>query len=137
MAIIKGELLQWLINFLIKKTSGGALKNEDILNKELAEKLHKPITTKFEKRKVHSFFIDNIWGADLANMQLISKFSKGFRSLLCVIDIYNKYAWVVPLKGKTGITITNAFQKVLDESNRKRNKTWVDKSSEFYNRSMK
>ena len=137
MAIIKGELLQWLINFLIKKTSGGALKNEDILNKELAEKLHKPITTKFEIRKVHSFFIDNIWGADLANMQLISKFSKGFRFLLCVIGIYNKYAWVVPLKGKAGITITNAFQKVLDESNRKRNKTWVDKSSEFYNRSMK
>ena len=137
MAIIKGELLQWLINFLIKKTSGGALKNEDILNKELAEKLHKPITTKFEKRKVQSLFIDNIWGADLANMQLISKFSKGFRFLLCVIDVYNKYAWVVPLKGKTGITITNAFQKVLDESNRKRNKTWVDNGSEFYNRSMK
>ena len=137
MADIKGILLQWLINFLIKKTSGGALKNEDILNKELAEKLHKPITTKFEIRKVHSFFIDNIWGADLANMQLISKFSKGFRFLLCVIGIYNKYAWVVPLKGKAGITITNAFQKVLDESNRKRNKTWVDKSSEFYNRSMK
>ena len=123
--------------FFDKKTSGGALKNEDILNKELAEKLHKPITTKFEKRKVQSLFIDNIWGADLANMQLISKFSKGFRSLLCVIDVYNKYAWVVPLKGKTGITITNAFQKVLDESNRKRNKTWVDNGSEFYNRSMK
>ena len=123
--------------FFDKKTSGGALKNEDILNKELAEKLHKPITTKFEKRKVQSLFIDNIWGADLANMQLISKFSKGFRFLLCVIDVYNKYAWVVPLKGKTGITITNAFQKVLDESNRKRNKTWVDNGSEFYNRSMK
>ena len=123
--------------FFDKKTSGGALNNEHILNKELAEKLHKPVTTKFEKRKVNSIFIDNIWGADLANMQLISKFSKGFRSLLCVIDIYNKYAWVVPLKGKTGITITSAFQKVLDESNRKRNKTWVDKGSEFYNRSMK
>ena len=123
--------------FFDKKTSGGALNNEHILNKELAEKLHKPVTTKFEKRKVNSIFIDNIWGADLANMQLISRFSKGFRSLLCVIDIYNKYAWVVPLKGKTGITITNALQKVLDESNRKRNKTWVDKGSEFYNRSMK
>ena len=123
--------------FFDKKTSGGALNNEHILNKELAEKLHKPVTTKFEKRKVNSIFIDNIWGADLANMQLISKFSKGFRFLLCVIDVYNKYAWVVPLKGKTGITITNAFQKVLDESNRKRNKTWVDNGSEFYNRSMK
>ena len=63
--------------FFDKKTSGGVLNNEHILNKELAEKLHKPVTTKFEKRKVNSIFIDNIWGADLANMQLISKFSKG------------------------------------------------------------
>ena len=66
-------------------------------------------------------------------MQLISKFNKGFR-FLCDIDIYGKYAWVIPLKYKKGITITNAFQK---KSNRKPNKIWVDKSSEFYNRSMK
>ena len=70
-------------------------------------------------------------------MQLISKFNKGFRFLLCVIDIYSKYAWVITLKDKKGITITNAFQKILDESNRKPNKIWVDKGSEFYNRSMK
>ena len=126
-----------IYNFFDKKTSGGTLKNWDILNKELAKEFHRPISRKSEKRKVNSIFIDNIWGADLANMQLISKFSKGFRSLLCVIDIYNKYAWVVPLKGKTGITITSAFQKALDESNRKPNKTQVDKDSEFYNRSMK
>ena len=54
---------------------------------------------------------DNIWGADLADMQLISKFNKGFRFLLCVIDIFNKYAWVVSLKGKKGISIVDAFQK--------------------------
>ena len=65
-------------------------------NKELAEELHKPINRKFEKRKVHSSFIDNIWGADLADMQLISKFNKEFRFLLCGIDIYSKYAWVIP-----------------------------------------
>ena len=70
-------------------------------------------------------------------MQLISKFNKGFRFLLCVIDIYSKYAWVIPLKDKKGITITNAFQKILDESNRKVNKIWVDKASGFYNKSMK
>ena len=51
-------------------------------------------------RKVHSFFVDNIWGAELAHMQLLSKFNKGIRFLLCVIDIYSKYAWVVPLKDK-------------------------------------
>ena len=89
-----------------------------------------------KKRKVHSSFIDNIWGADLEDMQLISKFDKVLRFLLCVIDIYNKYAWAVPSKDKKGITITNVFKIFLDESKRKPNKTWVDQSSEFYHRSM-
>ena len=71
------------------------------------------LSTIFNKRKVHSSFINNIWGADLADIQLISRFSKGFRFLLCVIDIYSKYAWVIPLKDKKGIMITNAFQKNL------------------------
>ena len=70
-------------------------------------------------------------------MQLISKFNKGIRFLLCVIDIYSKYAWVITLKGKKGITVTNDFQKILKESNRKPNRTWIDKGREFYNRSMK
>ena len=70
-------------------------------------------------------------------MQLINKFNKGFTFLLCVIDTYRKYAWVIPLKDEKGITITNAFQKILDESNCKPNKIWIDKGSEFYNRSMK
>ena len=74
-----------------KKTSASGIKNEIIFNKELAEELHKPIIRKFKKRKVHSTFIDNVWGTDLADMQLISKFSKKFRFLLCVIDIYSKY----------------------------------------------
>ena len=80
--------------FLNKKTSGSGIKNSIISNKELAEELRKPIIKKFKKRKVQSQFIDNIWGGDLADMQLISKFDKGFRFLLCVIDIYSKYAWV-------------------------------------------
>ena len=70
-------------------------------------------------------------------MQLISKFNKRFRFLLCVIDIFSKYAWVVPLKGKKGISIVNAFQKILDKLERKPNKTWFDKGSEFYNNSLK
>ena len=56
--------------------------------------------------------------------------------MLFVIDIYSKYAWVIPLKDKKGITITNAFQKILDESKRKLNKIWVGKGCEFCNRSM-
>ena len=70
-------------------------------------------------------------------MQLKSKFNKGFRFLLCVIDIYSKYAWVLPFKDKKGLSIVNAFQSILNKSNRKPNKIWVDKGSEFYNISMK
>ena len=106
-------------------------------DQQLAEELHKPITRKFNKGKVHSPFIDNIWGADLADMHIISKFNIRILFLLCVIDIFTKYAWVIPLKDKKGIRIINAFQKILEESNRKPNKIWFDKGSEFYNRSMK
>ena len=70
-------------------------------------------------------------------MQLICKFNKEFRFLLCVIDIYSKYAWVIPLKDKKDTSITNAFQKILNASGCKPNKIWVDKSSIFYNRSIK
>ena len=70
-------------------------------------------------------------------MQLISKFNKEFRFLLCVIDIFSKYAWVVPLKDKKGVSIVDAFQKILDDLNRKPNKIWADKGSEFYNSSFK
>ena len=108
-----------------------------MFNKKLAEKLHKPIIRKFQKRKVHLSFIDNIWGADVADMQRINKFNKGIRFLLRVIDIFSKYAWIIPLKDKICITITNAFQKILGESNRKPNKIKIDKGSEFCNRSMK
>ena len=65
-------------------------------------------------------------------MQLISKFTNGFGFLLCVIDIFSKYVWVVPLNNRKGISIVNAFQKILKESKRKPNKIWVDKGSEFY-----
>ena len=70
-------------------------------------------------------------------MQLVSKFSEGFRLLLCVIDIFIKYAWVIPLKDKEGVTLTSPFQNNLKESNRKPNKIWVDKGRKIYSRSMK
>ena len=88
---------------------------------------------------------DNIWGADLVDMQLISKFNESFRFLLFVIDIFSKYVWVISLKDKKGVSVVNAFQKILKESDRskakskgrKPNKRWVDKGSEFYNSSFK
>ena len=76
---------------------------------QLAKKLHKPIIRNFTKSEVYSGFKDNILGADLADMQLISKLNKGFRFLLCVIDIFSKYAWVVPLKDKKGVSIVNDY----------------------------
>ena len=84
-----------------------------------------------------SLFKYNIWSLDLADMQFIRKFNKRFRIVLCVIDIYSKYAWVIPLKDKKGAIIINDFQNNLNESNRKPKKIWVDKDSEFYNRSLK
>ena len=86
---------------------------------------------------MYSSFRDNIWGEDLADMQLLSKFDKGFRFLWCVIDICSKYAWIIPLKDKKGVSIVDAFQKILDDSKRKPTKIWVDKGSEFYNNSFK
>ena len=83
-----------------------------------------------------SLFIDNIWGADLTHMQLLSKFNKGFRLLLSTIDTYSKYAWIIPLKDKRGVSIVNGFQKNLKESNRKPNKIWLDQGTEFYSNSF-
>ena len=79
-----------IYKFFDKITSGGAIENEIISNKESAEELHKPIIKKFKERKVYSSFVDHILAADLADMQLISKFNKRFRFLLCVFNIFSK-----------------------------------------------
>ena len=123
--------------FFNKKSKISGIENEIKQNEQLTEELHKLITKKIKRGKVYSSFKGNIWGADLANMQLIRKYNKEIRFLLCAIDIFSKYGWVVPLKNKKGITIVDAFQKILNDSKRKPNKIWVDKGSEFYNRSMK
>ena len=104
-------LASMIYKFFDNKTSGSGIINENISNIELAEELYKPIIRKFEKRKVHSPFIDNILGADLADMQLISKFHKGIRFSLCVIDIFCNCAWVIPLKDQKVITITDTWKK--------------------------
>ena len=70
-------------------------------------------------------------------MQLISKYNKGTRYLLCAVDLFRKYAFVVPLKDKKRVNIVNAFQKILNNLKRKPNKTWVDQGSEFYNNVFK
>ena len=70
-------------------------------------------------------------------MQSFSKYNKGIKYLLCAIDLFGKYAWAVPIKDKIGISMVNAFEKILSDSNRKPNKIWVDQGSEFYNNPFK
>ena len=95
-------LVSMVYKFFDKKTSGSGIKNENMSDQQLAEELHQPIIRKFEKRKVHSPFIDNIGGTNLADMHLISKFNKGFRFLLCVFDI---------LKDKKVLQLLMLFKK--------------------------
>ena len=80
-------------------------------DKGVAEELNKLIIRKFQKPKVYSSITDNIWGAYLVNMQLTSKFNRGILSLLCVIDVFSKHAWVNPLKDEKCTTTTNALKK--------------------------
>ena len=133
-------LASMVYTFFNERTKGSRIniKENLLVNPQLAEELHKPIIKNFKRRKVYSSFKDNIWGVDLADMQLISKYiSKGIRYLLCVIDLFSRYAWVIPLENKKGESIVDRFKKILDDSNRKPNKMWVDHGSEFYNNKLK
>ena len=97
--------------FFDKMSKGSRITNES--NYQLANGLHKPIIRKIKKTKVYSSFRDNIWGADLANMQSLSKYNKGINYLSCAIDLFSKYAGVVPLKDKKETSIVSAFQKII------------------------
>ena len=119
---------------LFKRPSGSGVDAKP--NYQRANELHRQIIRKFKKRRVYSSFRDNIWGVDLADMQSLSKYNKGIKYLLCAIDLFSKYAWVVPIKDKKGTSIVNAFQKIISKE-RKPNKIWVDQGSEFYNQSLK
>ena len=103
-----------LVDKSTKGSGATTLTNKSLSqNQQLAEELHKPIIRKFKKRKVHAVFKDNVWGDDLADMLLISRYNKGIRFLLCLIDVFRKCAWVVPLKDKRGVSIVVAFQSIL------------------------
>ena len=127
-------LASMVYKFFDKKSSGSGIINES--NYQLANELHKPIIRKFKKRKIYSSFIDNIWGVDLADMLSLRKYNKGIKYLLCAIDLFSKYSWVIPLKDKKGTSIVNAFQKIIAERTIP-SKISIDQSSEFYNQSFK
>ena len=124
--------------FFDKKSMGSGIAKDTTKSSSLilADELHQPVIKKFNKRKVYSQFKNNISGVDLADMQSLSK-KKGIKYLLCAIDLYSKYMFVVSLKDKKGISIVNAFDKIIKQSKRKPNIIWVDQGSEFYNNNFK
>ena len=122
-------LASMVYKFFDKKSTASGIASSSIL----ADERHKPIIRKFNKRKVYSQFKDNIWGVDLADMQSLSRKNKGIKYLLCAIDLYSKYAFVISLKDNKEISIVNAFNKIIKQSSRKLNKIWVDQGGEFYN----
>ncbi|XP_065679832.1 uncharacterized protein LOC136094147 [Hydra vulgaris] len=124
----------------------GSLQDLETIEKlkwtdELANELHKLVIKHFRKRKVLSNGIDDIWAADLVDMQAYSKFNNGIKYLLVVIDIFSKYGWIIPLKSKTAIEVAHAFNKIFKDRKctnlAKAPKLWVDKGLEFYNKHVK
>ena len=134
-------LASMVYKFFDKKSTGSGFKKLKNTTKPsssiLADELHKPGIRKFKKRKVYSQFKDNIWEVDLTEMQSLSRKNKGIKYILCAIDLYSKYAFVIPLENKKGISVTNGFNKIIKQSNRKPNKIWVDQGGEFYNNVFK
>ena len=124
--VIKEDQFQWFINI----AASLANKSANQPNYQLVNEFDKPIIRKFKKR-VYLLFRDNIQGVDFADMQSLSKYNKEIKYLLCAIDLLSKYAWVVPIKDKKGISIVNAFKKIISEGRRKPNKIWVIKIVNF------
>ena len=141
--------------FFDKNSSGSGaatLANKSALNSvpnyQPVNELYKQIIRKFKGRKLYSSFKDNIWGVDLADMQSLCKNNRGIKYLLCAIDLFSKYKWVVSLKNKRGVSIVNVFQKTLNISTEFHSKSskakfkgrktiWVDQGGEFYNNLFK
>ena len=120
---VKENLLLWFTSFLTKSQKVVVLlimRLNKIYN-QLKNYTNQLLET-LKKRAVYSGFKDNIWGVDLADMQSLSKYNTGIKYLLCAIDLFNKYVWVVPIKDKKIVSIFDAFQKILGDSNRKPNK---------------
>ena len=123
------ELASMVYKFFEKKSSGSGVDGKP--NYQLANELHRQIIRKCKWRKVYSSFRDNIWGADLADIQSLSKYNKGINYLLCAIYLFCKYAWVAPLKDKIWISIVYAFQKIISKGKKKQIKYVLNKVVNF------
>ena len=127
--LIVGKLIKAKVNFGL----GHPIKKKLKFTNEFTEELYKPVTRKFQRR-VNKNSIDEIWAADLIDMQAFSKDNNRIKYLLTVIDIFSKFVWIVPLKRKTGQEVSNVFSMILNE--RRPSKTWVDRGREFYNKDV-
>ena len=110
---------------------------------QLAKEVFSPQITKFRRQRIIPLYKDETWSADLIDKSSLSKYNNNYKFILTVIDIFTKYAWAIPLKNKSGLSITNGFTIILSESpqggseRRKPEKLWVDRGSEFYNKTFK
>ena len=109
----------------------------------LAKEVFSPQITKFRRERIIPLYKDETWSADLIDKSSLSKYNNNYKFILTVIDIFTKYAWAIPSKNKSGLSITNGFKIVLSEhsqggsESRKPEKLWVDRGSEFYNKTIK
>ena len=119
-----------------QKLGLGVKKNAKNLDtwEGLANELHKPIKRNFRKRRVIAHNVDDIWCSDLVDMQKLSKWNRGYKYLLMVLDLFSKYGWIVPLKTKTGLEVAKAFESLLEKNKPKM--LWVDKGKEYYNKNV-
>ena len=99
---------------------------------ELADELHKPIRRNFIKRKVIVKDIDDIWTADLVDMNKFSKYNKGYKYLLTIIDVFSKYGWIVPIQNKSGYSVAKALEGIFKRSGRTPSRLWTDKGKEYF-----
>jgi len=105
--------------------------------KDFAAEIHHRARRNFPRRKVVVYRKDEIWAIDLAQMNAFEEFNDGYKYILCIIDVFSKYAWCVALKNKTTDTVLNAVKHIIEESGREPEKIWVDRGSEFYNKNFK
>ena len=135
---LRGRIDKSIIGILIKAKVnfgvGHPITTKLKFTNELTEEHYKLVSKKFDRRRVNVNGIDEIWAADLIDMQAFSKGNNGIKYLLTVIDIFSKFVWIVPLKQKTGQEVANAFSRILKE--RKPSKMWVDRGREFYNKDV-
>ena len=97
----------------------------------MVKELHEPVTKKFKTRKVYARFKDDIWTADLAEMESLPSKNRNVEYLLCVIDVFTKYAGIKSLEDKKGKTVLIEFNEIVNESNSKPNKLWVDQGRDL------